>query len=132
MGVSYNREALVKTSVLFVAAVSFVCGALAAGVPAFAEDVSATTLVKDKILNCLHPTTNAAKATIEAQAPKTDGETTTTRVKVFYEGLIKKNSLEMDVLVRASGSIRQFKANVLSDTSISIKPCDMTKTWTDF
>lgn len=115
-----------------VAAVSFVCVALSAGAPAHAEDVSASALVKDKILNCLHPTANAAKATIEAQAPKTEGEITTTRIKVFYEGMIKKNSLEMDVLVRASGSIRQFKANVLSDTGMGLKPCDMTKTWTDF
>ncbi len=121
-----------KTSILFVAAVSFACSALSAGTAAHAEDVSPSALVKDKILSCLHPTTNAAKATIETQAPKTEGEITTTRVKVFYEGLIKKNSLEMDVLVRASGSIRQFKANVLSDTGMGVKPCEMTKTWTDF
>ena len=125
-------EALVKTSILFVAAVSLVWSALSVGAPAHAEDVSASTLVKDKILNCLHPTANAAKATIEAQAPKTESDITTTRVKVYYEGMIKKNSLEMDVLVRASGSIRQFKANVLSDTGVSMKPCEMTKTWTDF
>ncbi len=121
-----------KTSVLFFAAVSFACCALSAGTPANAEEVSANALVKDKILNCLHPTINAAKATIEAQAPKTEADITTTRVKVFYEGLIKKNSLEVDVLVRASGSIRQFKANVLSDTGVGMKACEMTKTWTDF
>ena len=121
-----------KASALFVVAISFACGALTAGVPAHAEDVSASALVKDKILKCLHPTINAAKANIEAQAPKTEGDITTTRVKVFYEGLIKKNSLELEVLVRASGSIRQFKANVLSDTAVDMKPCEMTKTWTDF
>ena len=121
-----------KTSVLFFAAVSFAVCAFSAGAPAYADDVSASALVKEKILSCLHPTVNAAKATIEAQTPKTEGEITTTRVKVFYEGLIKKNSLELDVLVRASGSIRQFKANVLSDTAMSVKPCELTKTWSDF
>jgi hypothetical protein len=117
---------------IYVACLLGLLPALIVGQSARADDPNIESVVKSKILTCLHPTINAGKASVESQPSKKSGDTTTTRVKVFYEGLLKKNSLEMDVLVRESGSIRQLKVNVLSDSGVSVKACGLTKEWADF
>jgi hypothetical protein len=102
--------------------------------PASAETVDAPNLFKAHILKCLHPTVSPDKASYEqVKGPETKGDTTATRVKVFYAGLMGgKNALEADLLVRQAGSIRQMRVNVLSDTGSSMAKCPYTANWTDF
>jgi hypothetical protein len=110
--------------------------AYALGVSIAAADsapVDYVGLFRTKVLPCIHPTVAADKATIEIRKEATtSGDITTTRVGAFYAGLIKKNSLEADVMIRQAGSIRQLKINVLSDTSAVHGACDLTKNWVDF
>ncbi len=90
-------------------------------------------MFKTRILPCLHPTVSVDKATVEVQkAPAKAGDVTTTRIAAFYPGLLKKNALQADIMVRQSGSIRQIQVNVLSDTSSLHGSCDLTKNWVDF
>ena len=103
------------------------------GFPVLAADVDYADMVKTKVLKCLHPTVNTDKATVEVVKPAaTAGDVSTTRYKVFYEGLVKKNAMELDLMVRQAGSIRQMKANVLSDTGTGGGSCALTKNWGDF
>jgi hypothetical protein len=112
---------------------SLVLTASLAGAQNSAAPIDYVELVRTKVLPCIHPTVKADKAEIEVQKDSThSGDTTTTRVQVFYAGLIKKNSMQADILVRESGSIRQFRVNVLSDTSAVHGSCDLTKNWADF
>lgn len=114
------------------------CGGLVAAALGLAGSASAQTpdyagLFKLKVLKCLHPTVNADTATYEVvKGPETKGETTTVRLKVFYSGMVKKNSMDADLMVRQSGSIRQLMVKVLSDSGTGMARCPMTTTWTDF
>jgi hypothetical protein len=111
------------------------CVASAFAASARAEDNAQLIeqLSRTRILTCLHPTVNTSTAIVELGARTPSGvDTTQQRVKVFYDGLIRKNALEMDVLLRASGTIRQFRVNVLSDTSPVLVGCPLTKGWTDY
>ena len=90
-------------------------------------------LFKTKIMPCLHPTVKSDSLSVELRKePATSGEITTARVEAFYAGLIKKNSLQVDIMVRQAGSIRQFQVKVLSDTSMMHGSCDLTTNWKDF
>jgi hypothetical protein len=110
-----------------------VCGVILMASMAAAADPDYIGLFKTRALPCLHPTVKADQATVELRnGPTTSGDTTTVRLQAFYPGLVKKNSLEADLLVRQSGSIRQLKVNVLTDTSAVHGSCDLTKNWKDF
>jgi len=90
-------------------------------------------LFKTKVMPCLHPTVKSDTVSAELRKePATSGEITTARVEGFYAGLIKKNSLQVDIMVRQAGSIRQFQVKVLSDTSMLHGSCDLTTSWKDF
>jgi len=90
-------------------------------------------LFKTKIFPCLHPTVKSDTVKVELRKEAaTAGEITTARVEAFYQGLIKKNSLQVDIMVRQAGSIRQLKVNVLSDTSSLHGSCDLVTDWKDF
>jgi hypothetical protein len=90
-------------------------------------------LFKTKIMPCLHPTVKADSVSVELRKePATSGDVTTARVEAFYAGLIKKNSIQADIMVRQSGSIRQLQVKVLSDTSMMHGSCDLTTNWKDF
>ena len=84
-----------------------------------ASPVDYVELFKTKIMPCLHPTVKMDSVAVELRKePAPSGDITTARVEAFYAGLIKKNSLQVDIMVRQSGSIRQLQVKVLSDTSM--------------
>jgi hypothetical protein len=59
---------------------------LAMTLPA-AASVDVLSFVQKELLHCIHPTVKVDKAKVEIDKPTiTDGDTTTTRVRVFYEG----------------------------------------------
>ena len=98
---------------------------------AFAEPVNYEKITRERILQCLHPTTDPKKATVEVVKTSTSNQGEETRVKVFYEGLVRKNALEMDVMIRRAGNISQLQVKVLADSSPSLSSCPMTKYWID-
>ena len=90
-------------------------------------------LFRTKVLSCVHPTVQPEKATIKVQKDSVhSGDTSTTRMAAFYPGLIKKNAMQVDVIVRESGSIRQMRINVPSDTSALQANCPLANNWVDF
>jgi hypothetical protein len=98
-----------------------------------ADAVDYVAIAKSQVLKCLHPTVKPADATAEITKPtSTAGDISTTRVKIFYSGLVRKNSAEIEIMVRQSGSIRQMKVNVLADTATEVGSCNMVKNWVDF
>ncbi len=110
-----------------------VLGALAGTAPARAADLNWVELFRQQVVTCMHKTVNAEKATIEViKGPTTSGDITTVRMKTYYDGLMRRNVMETDMLIRQSGSIRQMKINNLSDTGTSVAKCDMEKNWHDF
>ena len=103
--------------------------------PAVADTapVDYVELFKTKIMPCLHPTVKSDSVSVELRKePATSGDITTARVEAFYAGLIKKNSIQADIMIRQSGSIRQLQVKVLSDTSMLHGSCDLTTNWKDF
>jgi hypothetical protein len=103
--------------------------------PAVADTtpVDYVELFKTKVMPCLHPTVKSDSVSAELRKePTTSGDVTTARVEAFYSGLIKKNSIQADIMVRQSGSIRQLQVKVLSDTSMLHGSCDLTTNWKDF
>lgn len=121
-----SRGTLFSGAVLLVSTV-------AVSVPASAATVDYTDLFKTKVMRCLHPTVSVDKATYElVKGPDVTGETTTVRFKIFYDGMIRKNSMDADMMVRQAGSIRQMMVKVLADSGPSVAKCAMTTTWTDF
>jgi len=106
---------------------------LTAGASLAADPVDYVGIAKTKVLTCLHPTVKPNDATAEITKPTTTaGDTSTTRVKIFYSGLVRKNSVELEILVRQAGSIRQMRVNVLADTATEVGSCNMVKNWVDF
>jgi hypothetical protein len=90
-------------------------------------------IFKTKIFPCIHPTVKTDTLKVElSKDAATSGDITTARVQAFYQGLINKNSMQVDIMVRQAGSIRQLKANVLSDTSALHGSCELVKDWKDF
>jgi hypothetical protein len=105
----------------------------AAAGAASAAEVNYTDAFRAKALKCIHPTVNPEKATVEIEKPaETKGELTTVRLKAYYEGFMKKHSMEADLIVRQAGSIRQMKVKVLADTGPAHKPCALEQNWQDF
>lgn len=103
--------------------------------PARAADqpIDYAAIAKTRVLKCIHPTAKPDDATAEVTKPTaTDGELSTTRVKIFYSGWLKKHSAELDIMVRRAGSIRQMRIKVLSDSATETSSCDLAKNWVDF
>jgi hypothetical protein len=74
---------------------------LALAVPA-AASIDAVSLVKTELLHCLHPTVKVDTAQVEIDKPTvTEGDTSTTRVRVFYAGVIKQNAMVVEVMEKA-------------------------------
>ena len=105
--------------------ISSVC--LAMTFPA-AASVDVLSFVQKELLHCIHPTVKVDKAKVEIDKPTiTDGDTSTTRVRVFYEGAIKKNSMVVEVMEKA-GKPPLVRAQVLEDTGTGHAPsCKYTK-----
>ena len=107
-------------------------GCMIAGA-ASAADVKYDDLFRQNALKCIHPTVNIEKATVEIlKGPTTAGDVTTVRVKAYYEGWMRKNVIESDIMVRQAGSIRQMQVKVLSDTGTPHKACELETGWKDF
>ena len=101
--------------------------------PAKAADLNWVELFRTQVLKCMHGTVNTEKAQIEViKGPETAGEITTVRLKTYYDGMIRRNVMETDLIIRQSGSIRQMKINNLADSGTTLTHCDMEKTWRDF
>jgi hypothetical protein len=97
---------------------------LMAGSSLAADTANYTDLFRTRAIKCIHPTVNPEKATVEiSKGPETQGDATTVRVKAFYQGLLKKDAMEADLIIRQAGSIRQMKVQLLSDTGPAHKPC---------
>lgn len=109
-------------------------GALLAGTVARADQaINYPELFRLNAIKCVHSTVNPEKATVEVlKGPDTVGEITTVRVKAYYDGLIRKNVMEAELMVRKAGSIRQMMIKVLSDSGTAVLGCDLEKTWKDF
>ena len=109
-------------------------GALVAGSSVRADQaINYTELFRLNAIKCVHATVNPEKATVELlKGPDTSGEITTVRVKAYYDGLIRKNVMEADLMVRKAGSIRQMMIKVLSDSGTAVLGCDLEKTWKVF
>jgi len=81
-------------------------------------------------LKCSHPTvdTKTAKAEI-AVAPSRQGDKETARVKIFYKGMIKANSMTVEYTVM-DASTRMIQAKILEDTSSTPpRECSYFKGW---
>ena len=93
-----------------------------------AASADAVSFVKTELLHCIHPTVKVDKAQVEIDKPTvTEGDTRTTRVRVFYAGLVKKNSMLVEVMEKA-GKPPLVKAKVLEDTGTGHSPsCKYTK-----
>ena len=116
-------------SLAFAAAVLGLSLAAAGPVRAADPAIDYVAIAKAKVLKCLHPTVKPESATAEITKPTvTEGDVSTTRIKMFYSGMIKKNSVEL----RKAGSIRQMRVNVLADTATEVGSCNLTKNWVDF
>jgi len=100
---------------------------LAMALPA-AASLDAVSFVKTELLHCIHPTVKGDKAQVEIDKPTvTDGDTSKTRVRVFYDGVIKKNSMLVEVMEKA-GKPALVRAQVLEDTGTGHAPsCKYTK-----
>jgi len=97
------------------------------------DDIDYEDIAKNQGLSCLHPTVRTERAEVERLAPpRTEGDVTTTRLKMYYQCLIRRNNVEFDIMVRQAGSIRQMMVRVLSDTAPSTLPCALTSRWVDF
>ena len=111
----------VRLSVL----IGSVCLAMALPLTASADAVS---FVQKELLHCIHPTIKVDKAKVEIDKPTvTEGDTSTTRVRVFYEGAVKKNTMVVEVMEKA-GKPPLVRAKVLEDTGTGHAPnCKYTK-----
>ncbi len=68
---------------------------------AWAADFDFLNFAKQTILPCAHPTAPIEKAKLEfAKEPKEEGNLTKTRVKIFYEGWLKKNAMLVEIVLR--------------------------------
>jgi hypothetical protein len=122
----------VRMTTSLAAATALFLGVVASG-GARAEAIDYVALFKKDVIKCLHATVDPAKAQVEiSKDAVTDGDVTTVRLKTFYDGLLKKNSMETELMVRQSGTIRQMKIKVLSDTGTSVFGCALEKNWKDF
>ena len=115
-------------SLRLLALISSIC--LAMALPATAADSdNVLSFVQKELLKCIHPTIKVEKAKVEIDKPTaTEGDTSTTRVRVFYEGMIKNNTMLLEIAEKA-GKPRLVKVQVLEDTGTGHSPtCKYTKT----
>ena len=100
---------------------------LAMALPAAASD-NVLSFVQKELLKCIHPTIHVDKARVEIDKPTvTEGDTSTTRVRVFYEGMVKKNTMVVEVMEKA-GKPPLVKVQILEDTGTGHSPtCKYTK-----
>ncbi len=84
----------------------------------------------DDTLKCSHPTVDRKEAKAEfAVNPTKQGDTETTRVRVFYKGMIKPNSMLIEYRVMEA-STKLMQAKILEDTSgTPAKSCTYFKGW---
>ncbi|CAK0776618.1 exported hypothetical protein [Gammaproteobacteria bacterium] len=84
----------------------------------------------DDTLKCAHPTVDLKSAKAEiAAAPSRQGDKETARVKIFYKGLIKSNSMLVEYTIM-DASTRMLQAKVLEDSSGSpAQACSYFKGW---
>lgn len=109
------------------------CIAFASSALPASARVAYEEILISRVLPCLHPTARRENARVEqVTGPITTGEMTRSRHKIYYQGLIRRNVAEVELLIRQSGSIRQMMVNVLSDSAPSTIPCSLTSRWTDF
>jgi hypothetical protein len=95
---------------------------LAMALPTVASAADAVSFVKTELLHCIHPTVNVDKAQVEIDKPTvTEGDTSITRVRVFYEGWIKKDSMLVDVMEKA-GTPPLVRAKVIEDSGTGHAP----------
>jgi hypothetical protein len=95
---------------------------LALALPPTASAAEVVSFVKTELLHCIHPTVKVDKAQVEIDKPTvTEGDTSTTRVRVFYEGLIKKDSMLVEVMEKA-GKPPMVRAKVLEDSGTGHSP----------
>jgi hypothetical protein len=107
--------------------ISSIC--LAMALPATAADSDhVLSFVQKELLKCIDPTINVDKAKVEIDKPTvTEGDTSTTRVRVFYEGMVKKNTMMVEVMEK-TGKPPLVKVQVLEDTGTGHSPtCKYTK-----
>ena len=107
--------------------ISSICLAMALPAPA-ADSDNVLSFVQKELLKCIHPTIKVDKAKVEIDKPTvTEGDTSTTRVRVFYEGMVKNNTMLVEVMEKA-GKPRLVKVQVLEDTGTGHSPtCKYTK-----
>ncbi len=88
---------------------------------------------KNKLLNCVHPTTNLDKAKVEMdKQPATEGDVTTARVRFFYKGWVSDNTMLVEIKNRKCGSINEVRAEVLEDSGSGKSPvCQYLDGWQD-
>ncbi len=100
---------------------------LAMALPAAASE-NVLSFVQKELLKCVHPTIKVDKAKVEIDKPTvTEGDTSTTRVRVFYEGMVKKNTMVVEVMEKA-GKPPLVKVQILEDTGTGHSPtCKYTK-----
>jgi hypothetical protein len=110
------------------------CGLMSpVAAPAQHKDVDYAKLFLERGLKCIHPTAKPDTARVEVlKGPEVKGDISATRLRVYYSGMVKKHTMDVEVLVREAGSIRQMKLNVLADSGMEVGSCDLTKNWADF
>ncbi len=107
--------------------ISSICLAMALHATA-ADSDNVLSFVQKELLKCIHPTISVEKAKVEIDKPTvTEGDTSTTRVRVFYEGMVKKNTMMVEVMEK-TGKPPLVKVQVLEDTGTGHSPtCKYTK-----
>jgi len=67
-------------------------------------------------LKCAHPTVDNKAAKAETVSQSRQGDKETARVKIFYKGLFKSNSMQVEYTIM-DASTKMIQAKILEDTS---------------
>lgn len=87
---------------------------------------------QNELLGCVHPTASAEKAKVEYEKePAQDGDLMKARVKVFYKGWTKNNSMLAEVYYLENKSVKLVHAEILEDTASTgnVAPCKYISSW---
>jgi Skp family chaperone for outer membrane proteins len=87
---------------------------------------------QSELLGCVHPTASAEKAKVEYEKePVQDGDLIKARVKVFYKGWTKNNSMLADIYYLENKNVKLVHAEVLEDTASTgnVAPCKYVNSW---
>ncbi|CAK0740733.1 hypothetical protein CCP3SC1_1220010 [Gammaproteobacteria bacterium] len=81
-------------------------------------------------LKCSHPTVDLKTAKAEiVNSPSRQGDKETARIKVFYKGMIRSNSMTVEYTIM-DASTRMIQAKILEDSSgTPAKECSYFKGW---